>query len=79
MKTEFRKMNFIASRVTLKPNPVHQTIGAKEIVAKMNLQTIMRGASPYIPRIFALVQESPHVAMARIMRIVSRSSLDKIK
>ena len=48
---------------------VQYTIGANERVAKTKRQNIMRGASPYIPKIFAFVQDNPHTAMAISVKI----------
>ena len=43
--------------------------GAMDMDARRNLQTIMSGAPPYWPTIFALVQDNPQDNIARTIRM----------
>ena len=50
-------------------------IGAIEIAAIKNLQTIISGASAYWPTNFALVHDKPHDNIASIIRVFRVKSL----
>ena len=50
-------------------------MGAIEIAAIKNLQTMISGASAYWPTNFALVHDKPHDNIARTMRIFRVKSL----
>ena len=50
-------------------------IGAIEIAAIKNLQTMISGASAYCPTNFALVHDKPHDSIASIIRTFRVKSL----
>ena len=75
MKRELAKMSkrsffFIKNEIL-----VNNKMGAIEIAAIKNLQTIISGASAYWPTNFALVHDKPHDNIASIIRVFRVKSL----
>ena len=80
MKGELEKMSKRSFFLMKNEILVINKMGAIEIAAIKNLQTIISGASAYWPTNFALVQDKPHDNIASIIKVFRVKSLrDSIK
>ena len=75
MKREFEKISKRYLFLIEKEILVINKMGAIEIAAIKNLQTMISGASAYCPTNFALVHDKPHDNIASIIRVFRVKSL----
>tara|TARA_B100002019_G_C21155324_1_gene540400 strand:+ start:205 stop:444 length:240 start_codon:yes stop_codon:yes gene_type:complete len=75
MKRELEKIRKRSLLLMKKEILFINKMGATEIAAIKNLQTIISGASAYCPTNFALVHDKPHDNIASIIRVFRVKSL----